>query len=93
MEIWVSVQLREAVANLFSEDNSHYPRAVVNPGAYRRVCVSLRVHHLAVNALVAAATMSEMEGGNLNDDPGEHAWVRVRDRVRRGMFQKAALSV
>lgn len=41
-------------------------------GAYRRVCISLRVHHLAVNALVAAATMSEMEGGNLNDDPGEH---------------------
>jgi DNA polymerase epsilon subunit 1 len=65
------MQLREAVSALFCEE-SHQPRAVCNPGAYRRVCVSLRVHHLAVNALVAAATMSEMEGGNLNDDPGEH---------------------
>ncbi|KAK1323653.1 DNA polymerase epsilon catalytic subunit A [Acorus calamus] len=35
------------------------------PGAYRRVTVELKVHHLAVNALLKSNLVDEMEGGAL----------------------------
>ncbi|KAK1275110.1 DNA polymerase epsilon catalytic subunit A [Acorus gramineus] len=35
------------------------------PGAYRRVTVELKVHHLAVNALLKSSLVDEMEGGAL----------------------------
>ncbi|PRW20477.1 DNA polymerase epsilon catalytic subunit A [Chlorella sorokiniana] len=38
------------------------------PGAYRCVCVELRISHLAVNAILEAATISELEGSTLLED-------------------------
>ena len=35
---------------------------VAHPGAYRTVCVQLRLHHLAVAALLKATDLAEMEG-------------------------------
>ncbi len=40
---------------------------VVCPGAYRSVCVQLQVHHLAVNAVVQAALIGELEGTAVAD--------------------------
>ena len=34
------------------------------PGAYRSICVELRVHHLAVSAVDKAQLLSEMEGAS-----------------------------
>ncbi|XP_020701921.2 DNA polymerase epsilon catalytic subunit A isoform X1 [Dendrobium catenatum] len=39
--------------------------ALTYPGAYRRVAVELKVHHLAVNALLKSSLVDEMEGGSL----------------------------
>ncbi|XP_024985920.1 DNA polymerase epsilon catalytic subunit A-like isoform X2 [Cynara cardunculus var. scolymus] len=35
------------------------------PGAYRKVTVELKIHHLAVNALLKSNQVNEMEGGTL----------------------------
>ncbi|PKA64815.1 DNA polymerase epsilon catalytic subunit A [Apostasia shenzhenica] len=35
------------------------------PGAYRRVAIELKIHHLAVNALLKSSLVDEMEGGSL----------------------------
>ncbi|XP_022957705.1 DNA polymerase epsilon catalytic subunit A-like [Cucurbita moschata] len=35
------------------------------PGAYRKVSVELKIHHLAVNALLKSSQVNEMEGGSL----------------------------
>ncbi|KAL3628020.1 DNA polymerase epsilon catalytic subunit A [Castilleja foliolosa] len=35
------------------------------PGAYRKVAVELKIHHLAVNALLKSSQVNEMEGGAL----------------------------
>nr|KAJ0201048.1 hypothetical protein LSAT_V11C600314360 [Lactuca sativa] len=35
------------------------------PGAYRKVTVELKIHHLAVNALLKSNQINEMEGGTL----------------------------
>ncbi|XP_068311422.1 DNA polymerase epsilon catalytic subunit A-like [Pyrus communis] len=35
------------------------------PGAYRKVTVELKIHHLAVNALLKSNQVNEMEGGSL----------------------------
>lgn len=48
------------------------------PGAYRRVAVELKIHHLTVNSLLKSSQMDEMEGGPIgsfeNDmPPGPHA--------------------
>ncbi|XP_059627348.1 DNA polymerase epsilon catalytic subunit A-like [Cornus florida] len=45
------------------------------PGAYRRVTVELKIHHLAVNALLKSNQVNEMEGGalfGLDLDTGAH---------------------
>ncbi|KAJ4762241.1 Dna polymerase epsilon catalytic subunit a [Rhynchospora pubera] len=34
-----------------------------NPGAYRRISVELKIHHLAVNSLLKSSQLDEMEGG------------------------------
>ncbi|KAK8952512.1 DNA polymerase epsilon catalytic subunit A [Platanthera zijinensis] len=39
--------------------------ALTYPGAYRRVAVELKIHHLAVNALLKSSLVDEMEGGSL----------------------------
>ncbi|CAD6250912.1 unnamed protein product [Miscanthus lutarioriparius] len=51
--------------------------ALTYPGAYRRVSVELKIHHLAVNALLKSSQVDEMEGGSIgsfgNDvPPGPH---------------------
>ncbi|OEL31457.1 DNA polymerase epsilon catalytic subunit A, partial [Dichanthelium oligosanthes] len=52
--------------------------ALTYPGAYRRVSVELKIHHLAVNSLLKSSQVDEMEGGSIsgfgNDmPPGPHA--------------------
>lgn len=44
------------------------PRQICFPGAYRCVCVELRIAHLAVCAVLEAATLGELEGSALGDD-------------------------
>ncbi|XP_052142333.1 DNA polymerase epsilon catalytic subunit A-like isoform X1 [Oryza glaberrima] len=47
--------------------------ALTYPGAYRRVAVELKIHHLAVNSLLKSSQVDEMEGGPIgsfaNDMP------------------------
>lgn len=40
---------------------------VVYPGAYRCVCVQIKLHHMAVNATVQAGVVGELEGAALLD--------------------------
>ncbi|KAK3158029.1 hypothetical protein QOZ80_2AG0131930 [Eleusine coracana subsp. coracana] len=52
--------------------------ALTYPGAYRRVSVELKIHHLAVNSLLKSSQVDEMDGGSIgsfgNDMvPGPHA--------------------
>jgi len=52
--------------------------ALTYPGAYRRVSVELKIHHLAVNSLLKSSQLDDMEGGSIssfgNDmPPGPHA--------------------
>ncbi|XP_057988015.1 DNA polymerase epsilon catalytic subunit A isoform X2 [Hevea brasiliensis] len=45
-------------------DEVHQP-LLTYPGAYRKVSVELKIHHLAVNALLKSNQVNEMEGGAL----------------------------
>ncbi|XP_077235840.1 DNA polymerase epsilon catalytic subunit A-like [Tasmannia lanceolata] len=45
-------------------DEVHQP-VLTYPGAYRKVTVELKIHHLAVNALLKSSQVNEMEGGTL----------------------------
>ncbi|XP_034688144.1 DNA polymerase epsilon catalytic subunit A-like [Vitis riparia] len=45
-------------------DEVHQP-VLTYPGAYRKVAVELKIHHLAVNALLKSNQVNEMEGGAL----------------------------
>ncbi|KAF9594988.1 hypothetical protein IFM89_035761 [Coptis chinensis] len=45
-------------------DEVHQP-VLTYPGAYRKVTVELKIHHLAVNALLKSNQVNEMEGGAL----------------------------
>lgn len=38
------------------------------PGMYRNVCIQIRISHLAVNAILEAATLGELEGAMLLED-------------------------
>ncbi|VFQ71576.1 unnamed protein product [Cuscuta campestris] len=38
---------------------------LIYPGAYRKVAIELKLHHLAVNALLKSNQVNEMEGGTL----------------------------
>ncbi|KMT05520.1 hypothetical protein BVRB_7g176430 [Beta vulgaris subsp. vulgaris] len=55
----------------FSEEDScfvdevHQP-VVIYPGAYRKVSVELKIHHLAVNALLKSSLINEIEGTGLH---------------------------
>lgn len=54
-------------------------------GAYRAVCVELKIHHLAVNALDKAGLLGDLEGVALVD---EGSTVGPAFRVLRGMVQR-----
>ncbi|KAL6571839.1 hypothetical protein OROHE_002708 [Orobanche hederae] len=41
------------------------PPVLTYPGAYRKVTVELKIHHLAVNAILKSNLVNEMEGGAL----------------------------
>ncbi|KAH9660041.1 DNA polymerase epsilon catalytic subunit A [Citrus sinensis] len=45
-------------------DEVHQP-VLTYPGAYRKVSVELKIHHLSVNALLKSNQVNEMEGGGL----------------------------
>ncbi|XP_050220537.1 DNA polymerase epsilon catalytic subunit A-like isoform X2 [Mercurialis annua] len=45
-------------------DEVHQP-VLTYPGAYRKISVELKIHHLAVNALLKSNQVNEMEGGAL----------------------------
>ncbi|KAJ7947962.1 DNA polymerase epsilon catalytic subunit [Quillaja saponaria] len=45
-------------------DEVHQP-VLTYPGAYRKVTVELKIHHLAVGALLKSNQVNEMEGGSL----------------------------
>ena len=40
---------------------------VVYSGAYRCVCVQIKLHHMAVNATAQAGVIEELEGATLHD--------------------------
>ena len=40
---------------------------VLYPGAYRCVCVQIKLHHMAVNAIAQAGVIGELEGAALLD--------------------------
>ena len=47
--------------------------SVDNAGAYREVCVEVRLHHLAVNSLIKSGAMAELEAlGYVEPDPPAH---------------------
>lgn len=54
------------------------------PGAYRCVCLEVRINHLAVCAVLEAVTLSEMEGAALGEDG---AGCGPAFRVFRGLAQ------
>ncbi|KAL4450230.1 hypothetical protein ABPG77_010899 [Micractinium sp. CCAP 211/92] len=61
------------------------------PGAYRCVCVELRVAHLAVNAVLEAATLGELEGSALGDDQhGCAAAFRVLKNLAQSWMDDAS---
>ncbi|VAH03415.1 unnamed protein product [Triticum turgidum subsp. durum] len=41
--------------------------ALTYPGAYRRISVELKIHHLAVNSLLKSSQVDEMEGGSIGN--------------------------
>ncbi|XP_072950830.1 DNA polymerase epsilon catalytic subunit A-like [Typha angustifolia] len=52
--------------------------ALTYPGAYRKVTVELKIHHLAVNAILKSSQVDEMEGGTVfghehDRQPGSYA--------------------
>ncbi|KAM5584440.1 DNA polymerase epsilon catalytic subunit A-like [Rosa sericea] len=49
----------------FFADEVHQPFVITKPGAYRKVTVELKIHHLAVDALLKSNQVNEMEGGAL----------------------------
>ncbi|XP_068664091.1 DNA polymerase epsilon catalytic subunit A-like isoform X2 [Aristolochia californica] len=49
-------------------DEVHQP-TLAFPGAYRKVTVELKIHNLAVNALLKSSQVTEMEGAVPNFDP------------------------
>lgn len=59
--------------------------SISNPGAYRSVCVELRVHHLAVCALDRANLLGDLEGAALLDEAsaGGAAFRALKAMVQR----------
>ncbi|XP_074301915.1 DNA polymerase epsilon catalytic subunit A-like [Silene latifolia] len=67
--LWIS---EDGVPDLggFNKDNSCFVDEVnqpvlVYPGAYRKITVELKIHHLAVNALLKSSLINEIEGSGL----------------------------
>ncbi|KAH7671411.1 DNA polymerase epsilon subunit 1 protein [Dioscorea alata] len=48
----------------FADEQVSQP-SLTYPGAYRKLVVELKIHHLAVNALLKSSQVDEMEGGSL----------------------------
>ncbi|XP_061359270.1 DNA polymerase epsilon catalytic subunit A-like [Gastrolobium bilobum] len=67
--LWISDDGLPDVDGINVEDNCfadevHQP-VLTYPGAYRKVTVELKIHHLAVDALLKCNQVNEMEGGAL----------------------------
>ncbi|EXB53718.1 DNA polymerase epsilon catalytic subunit A [Morus notabilis] len=62
------------------------------PGAYRKVTVELKIHHLAVDALLKSNQVNEMEGGALlGFEPNTNSGAQTSNEhgVRNGGFDEA----
>lgn len=67
--------------------------SVDNAGAYREVCVEVRLHHLAVNSLIKSGAMAELEGtaaAAATEVGGAGAALRVLRRMVEGWLQRAS---
>lgn len=61
------------------------------PGVYRSVCLEIQVSHLAVNAVLEAATLSELEGSVLLDDQtGRGPAFRILKSLAQTWIEDAA---
>ncbi|KAK1260374.1 DNA polymerase epsilon catalytic subunit A [Acorus gramineus] len=58
------------------------------PGAYRRVTVELKVHHLAVNALLKSNLVDEMDGGALLGFDHDIPMSKLHDPALRRILHK-----
>ena len=56
-----------ALTSQNAPSSSLHALQVVYPGAYRCVCVQIKLHHMAVNATAQAGVLGEMEGAALMD--------------------------
>ncbi|RZB74984.1 DNA polymerase epsilon catalytic subunit A-like [Glycine soja] len=67
--LWISDDGLPDLGGINSEQNCFVDEvqqpALTYPGAYRNVTVELKIHHLAVNALLKYNLVNEMEGGTL----------------------------
>ncbi|GAV76364.1 LOW QUALITY PROTEIN: DNA_pol_B domain-containing protein/DNA_pol_B_exo1 domain-containing protein/DUF1744 domain-containing protein [Cephalotus follicularis] len=67
--LWISDDGIPDLGGINEEDTSfadevHQP-VLIYPGAYRKISVELKIHHLAVDALLKSNQVNEMEGGAL----------------------------
>ncbi|KAF3780559.1 DNA polymerase epsilon catalytic subunit A [Nymphaea thermarum] len=67
--LWISDCGIPDLGGLFEEDASFIDEiqqlVITYPGAYRKVTVELKIHHLAVNSLLKSSQLDEIEGGML----------------------------
>ncbi|XP_034220092.1 DNA polymerase epsilon catalytic subunit A-like isoform X4 [Prunus dulcis] len=67
--LWISDDGNPDLGGINEEDTCFadevYQHDFSFPGAYRKVTVELKIHHLAVNALLKSNQVNEMEGGAL----------------------------
>ncbi|GBG71097.1 hypothetical protein CBR_g8396 [Chara braunii] len=68
--LWMSDNGMPDLGGISEEEEASFADEVQQPelvyaGAYRTVCVELKVHHLAVNALLKCSQVNELEGGSL----------------------------
>ncbi|XP_078434598.1 DNA polymerase epsilon catalytic subunit A-like isoform X2 [Wolffia australiana] len=65
--LWISDDGIPDLGGTLEEDTSFIDEvdnpSLVYPGAYRRVTVELKLHHLAINALLKSSQIDEIEGG------------------------------
>lgn len=67
--LWISDDGIPDLGGIHEEDTCFadevHQNVLTYPGAYRKVSVELKIHHLAVNALLKSNQVNEMEGGAL----------------------------
>lgn len=68
--LWISDDGIPDLGGIVEEDVSFIDEVVnpvlTYPGAYRKITIELKIHHLAVNALLKSSHINEMEGGVLS---------------------------